>query len=345
MTIRDIFPFSAIVGQELAKKGLIYNAIDPSIGGILIRGEKGTGKTTIVRGFASVLPCRRVTSGCRFNCLIGDTVNLCPECMEKLSKGEKLIGEEMPVEVIDLPLNASEDRVVGSIDMEAAIKEGIKRFETGILGRSNGNILYIDEVNLLDDHIVDVLLDVAVSGINIVEREGITYSHPSRFILVGTMNPEEGDLRPQLIDRFGLCVDIESEHNLGLRMEIVKRVLRYEKKDKDFIEHYTREDSLLRERIELARKRISSVEIGEELLNTIVEITTEIGVDGHRGDISIIKVAKAAAAFRNKREPSEDEITDAIKLSLPHRLKREPFEDVDESRQNLDFFINKHFKK
>ena len=217
--MRSRFPFSALVGQELLKKGLLVNAVDPSIGGVLLRGEKGTGKTTAVRSFAAVLPPKEVVSGCRFGCVRGTL--LCDECRDREASGEVLRYEPRAVEVVDLALNASEDRVVGSLDLEAALREGSRKFEMGVLGKANGNILYIDEVNLLDDHVVDVLLDVAVSGVNMVMREGVSYRHPSRFLLVGTMNPEEGELRPQLLDRFGLCVEISGERDVGLRKSIV----------------------------------------------------------------------------------------------------------------------------
>ena len=228
----NTFPFSALVGQELLKKGLLVNAVDPSIGGVLLRGEKGTGKTTAVRSFAAVLPPKDVVSGCRFGCVRG--TSLCDECRAREASGEVLRYESRPVEVVDLALNASEDRVVGSLDLEAALREGSRKFEMGVLGKANGNVLYIDEVNLLDDHVVDVLLDVAVSGVNVVMREGVSYRHPSRFLLVGTMNPEEGELRPQLLDRFGLCVEISGERDVGLRKSIVERVLLFEGEDAGF---------------------------------------------------------------------------------------------------------------
>ncbi|HZW37313.1 MAG TPA: AAA family ATPase, partial [Candidatus Deferrimicrobiaceae bacterium] len=253
------FPFSAIVGQELLKKGLLANAVDPSIGGVLIRGEKGTGKTTAVRAFAAVLPPKRVVSGCRFGCLEGSP--RCGECRTRELSGETLAHEERPVEVVDLPLNASEDRVVGSLDLEAALREGSKKFEMGVLGKANGNVLYIDEVNLLDDHVVDVLLDVAVSGKNVVMREGVTFAHPSRFILVGTMNPEEGELRPQLLDRFGLCVEVSGEKEIGLRKEIVERVLSFEAGDAEFDEAYAAQDADALRAVGRARARVRHVAV------------------------------------------------------------------------------------
>ena len=329
-----LFPFSAIVGQELLKKGLLVNAVDPSIGGVLIRGEKGTGKTTAVRAFAAVLPPKRTVSGCRFGCLEGSAV--CLECQERSRRGETLSHESGPVEVVDLPLNASEDRVVGSLDLEAALREGTKRFEAGVLGKANGNILYIDEVNLLDDHVVDVLLDVAVSGRNVVMREGVTFSHPSRFILVGTMNPEEGELRPQLLDRFGLCVEISGEREIDRRKEIVERVLSFERDDASFLEKWGAKDAELRERVVSAREMLPSVLVTDEVLHAVVEVVAELGVAGHRGDITILKCARALAAIKRIETPDEECLADAFRMSLPHRLKEDPFEETATGQRRLE---------
>jgi magnesium chelatase subunit D len=315
-----LFPFSAIVGQELLKKGLLANAVDPSIGGVLIRGEKGTGKTTAVRAFAAVLPSKRVVPGCRFGCLAGGSP--CGECRQRELSGEFLGGEDRPVEVVDLPLNASEDRVVGSLDLTAALREGEKKFEMGVLGKANGNVLYIDEVNLLDDHVVDVLLDVAVSGVNVVMREGVTYSHPSRFLLVGTMNPEEGELRPQLLDRFGLCVEVTGEKDLLMRRQIVERVLLFERDDAEFRETWTEEDAAFRRGVGDARRRLGEVDVAGRIVETVTEVVSELGVAGHRGDIAILKTARALAAWRGGDALSAADLSDAIRLSLPHRIPK-----------------------
>jgi len=315
-----LFPFSAMVGQELLKKGLLANAVDPSIGGVLIRGEKGTGKTTAVRAFAAVLPPKRVVSGCRFGCFEGSP--LCGECVSRESSGERLSYESRLVEVVDLPLNASEDRVVGSLDLEAALRTGEKRFEVGVLGKAHGNVLYIDEVNLLDDHVVDVLLDVAISGVNVVMREGVTYRHPSRFLLVGTMNPEEGELRPQLLDRFGLCVEVTGEKDLGLRRQIVERVLSFEAADAEFAERWAREDGTFRRQVGEARAALSGVALADRIVRTVTEIVAELGVAGHRGDLAILKTARALAAWRGAETLSAQDLKDAIRLSLPHRIPR-----------------------
>jgi len=320
-----LFPFSAIVGQELLKKGLLVNAVDPSIGGVLIRGEKGTGKTTAVRAFASVLPSKETVSGCRFGCLRGSL--LCGECRSRESEGETLSYEERPVEVVDLPLNASEDRVVGSLDLEAALREGSKKFEMGVLGKANGNLLYIDEVNLLDDHVVDVLLDVAVSGRNVVMREGVTYQHPSRFILVGTMNPEEGELRPQLLDRFGLCVEISGEKEIALRKQIVDRVLSFESEEPGFLEEWAREDRRILRQVTEGRARLQDVPIPDPITKTVTEAVAALGVSGHRGDIAILKTARALAVLRGGTDLSAADLSDAIRLSLPHRIPRSGVSD------------------
>ncbi|KRT73999.1 MAG: cobaltochelatase subunit, magnesium chelatase subunit D [Deltaproteobacteria bacterium CSP1-8] len=315
-----LFPFSAIVGQELLKKGLLVNAVDPSIGGVLIRGEKGTGKTTAVRAFAAVLPAKETVSGCRFGCLRG--VPPCGECQSREAQGESLAYEERPVEVVDLPLNASEDRVVGSLDLEAALREGSKKFEMGVLGKANGNLLYIDEVNLLDDHVVDVLLDVAVSGRNVVMREGVTYSHPSRFILVGTMNPEEGELRPQLLDRFGLCVEIAGEKEIALRKQIVDRVLSFESEEPGFLTQWGKGDRRILRQVEEGRARLHDVPIPDHILKTVTEAVAALGVAGHRGDIAILKTARALAVLRGGTGLSAADLSDAIRLALPHRIPR-----------------------
>jgi Mg-chelatase subunit ChlI len=313
-------PFSLIVGHDLLKKALIYNSIDPGIGGVLIRGEKGTGKTTAVRSFTSVLPEKDVAVGCRFGCFLGG--DLCPEC--EGGEGERTY-ERRRVEVIELPLNSSEDRVVGSIDIEGALREGVKRFEMGVLGAANGNILYIDEVNLLDDHIVDILLDVCVSGWNRVRREGVSFDHPSRFILVGSMNPEEGELRPQFLDRFGLSVEVSDFTSPDLRKEVVDRVLRWEKGDG--VDELIREDEELSEKIESARALVDDVVIGDDHIESVCETTSELGLYGMRGDIILMKVARASSAYRGKKSLDAEDLADGFRLALPHRLKTDPFSE------------------
>src|SRR5437016_14523802 len=246
---RYSYPFSAIVGQDRMKKALVLNAINPAIGGVLIRGEKGTGKSTAVRALARLLPEQEVVAGCHFGCHPQDRDNLCLDCRARVAEGENLPASKRRMRVVELPINASEDRVVGTIDLEAALKEGARRFEPGVLAEANRNILYVDEVNLLDDHIVDVLLDAAAMGVNVVEREGVSVAHPARFILVGTMNPEEGELRPQLLDRFGLCVDVEGIRDLDRRVEIVEQRSSWEDDPGAFFDRHAAAEDEVRTRI------------------------------------------------------------------------------------------------
>jgi Mg-chelatase subunit ChlI len=320
--------FTAIVGQEDMKTALVLNAINPRLGGVLIRGEKGTAKSTAVRALAELLPPREQVRGCRFNCDPRDASLLCPECAEKLERGETLESVTVPMRVIDLPVSATEDRVVGTLDMEYAIKTGEKRFETGILARANRNILYVDEVNLLEDHVVDVLLDSAAMGVNTVEREGVSYSHPARFILVGTMNPEEGDLRPQLIDRFGLSVTVTGEGSPEARMAVMENRLRFENNPPEFFAGFEEEQEKLRERILRARELLPAVVYAREILERIVNIAIRLKVDGHRADIGMLKTAMTLAAFCGRREVQEEDLREAAKLVLPHRMRRKPFEET-----------------
>src|SRR5437588_8480353 len=256
-----IYPFSAIVGQEKMKLALILNAIQPAIGGVLIRGEKGTAKSTAVRALAAVLPELKVVGDCPFSCPPDQPEAMCASCQTRLEQGESLPVVHRRMRVVDLPINASEDRVVGTLDLEHALREGQRRFEPGVLAEANRGILYVDEVNLLDDYVVDVLLDAAAMGTNIVEREGISFSHPARFMLVGTMNPEEGELRPQLTDRFGLCVDITSISDLRQRVEIVERRERYERDPQAFLAEYASAERELSLRITRAATLVSQVHV------------------------------------------------------------------------------------
>src|ERR671939_913627 len=246
---RFVYPFSAIVGQDKMKLALILNAIHPAIGGVLIRGEKGTGKSTAVRALARLLPELNVVADCIYRCDPDAPESMCPDCRDRLGRGEVLPRARRRMRVVELPINASEDRVVGAIDLEAALKEGSRRFEPGVLAEANRNILYVDEVNLLDDHIVDVLLDAAAMGVNVVEREGVSVMHPARFILVGTMNPEEGELRPQLLDRFGLCVDVEGIRDLDQRISIVERRAGWEDDPAAFYARHAEEEGEVHDRI------------------------------------------------------------------------------------------------
>ncbi|MEN3039298.1 MAG: ATP-binding protein, partial [Candidatus Kryptonium sp.] len=288
-----IFPFTAIVDQEEMKLGLILNVIDPSIGGLLIMGEKGTGKSTTVRALAELLPEIEVVKDCRFNCSINGP--FCLECEERLSRGDTLEIELKKMEVVELPLGVTEDRVLGTLDLEYALTMGKRKFEPGLLARANQNFLYIDEVNLLEDHIVDLLLDSAAMGMNRVEREGLSFYHPARFILVGSMNPEEGELRPQFLDRFGLCVEVKAIVDKEKRKEVLKRRIQFDLDKEGFIKAWHDEQERLKERILKAKELWHEIEVSDEILEKIVSITAELSLDGHRGDIVLLKASKAYA--------------------------------------------------
>ncbi len=333
---RPLFPFSAILHQEKMKSALVYNAIEPSIGGVLIRGQKGTAKSTAVRGIAELLPPRLVVEGCAFACHPKQKEGLCPECQGKVETGESLSLSEDSTPVVDLPLNASEDRVVGSIDIETALKSGQRAFQPGILARAHRAILYVDEVNLLDDHIVDLLLDVAVTGINLVEREGVSYAHPCRFILVGTMNPEEGELRPQLLDRFGLCADIQTEQSREHRKEIASRALAFQADPERFRLDWQAPQQRLQAGIARARELLPALGPSDGLLGFVAEIAETMKVDGHRAEITMLKAGLAAAAFRGQQQPVPEDLRDIIELSLRHRIKRLPFQENALDAKTLD---------
>jgi len=322
-----VYPFTAIVGQEDMKLALILNVINPALGGVLIKGEKGTAKSTAVRALAELLPPMDIVKGCKFHCNPHDTHFLCDDCQAKLANGEVFEVEKLQMRVVELPVSATEDRVVGTLDIEHAIKFGEKKFELGILAQANRNILYVDEINLLDDHVVDVLLDSAAMGINTVEREGVSYSHPARFVLVGTMNPEEGDIRPQLLDRFGLSVTVTGEHEPEQRVEVIKRRLSYEENNDAFAEQYVEEQKQMASKITAAIHLLSKVAVPDELYSKVAELAIALGVDGHRADITVIKTARTAAAFAGRQEVTLEDLKTAAKLVLPHRMRRRPFEE------------------
>lgn len=330
-----IFPFSAIVGQDQMKLGLVLNVIDPSIGGLLVMGEKGTGKSTAVRALAELLPEYPTSKGCPFNCDPEDHL-LCTACAERLERTGRLERETRTMRVVELPLGTTEDRLIGTMDIEHALQYGEKRFEPGILAGANRNFLYVDEVNLLEDHIVDLLLDSAAMGRNIVEREGVSFAHPSRFMLVGTMNPEEGDLRPQLLDRFGLSVYVHSLRDKGQRIEILRRRAAFDVDPEGFAECWREEQENLAAKIVKARKNLPQVIIPEDTLDKVVTITSSIKVDGHRADIVMLRAAKALAAFRGRQEITLDDVRDICSLALVHRLKRLPFQEMGSEMRQLE---------
>ena len=317
---RHLYPFSAIVGQERMKLALLLNAIHPAIGGVLIRGEKGTGKSTAVRALARLLPEQQVVAGCHFGCDPENEEHLCVDCRERRHNGA-LLATTRRMRVVELPINASEDRVVGAIDLEAALREGSRRFEPGVLAEANRNILYVDEVNLLDDHIIDVLLDAAAMGVNVVEREGVSVAHPARFILVGTMNPEEGELRPQLLDRFGLCVDVEGIQDPDERVLIAERDEAFRRAHADFLSEFEAADDRLAATIAGALGALAAVDVTRGQSRLISSICLEAGVAGHRADVVINRTARALAALRGFPRPTHEEIYEAAELALAHRAR------------------------
>ena len=334
-----LYPFTAIVGQEKMKEALILNIINPSLGGVLIRGEKGTAKSTLVRALANLL-AEREENSCEFHCEPDKIDNYCSQCSEKYLKGEKIEKHKSTMKVINLPISATEDRVVGTLDIEYAIKTGEKKFEKGILAQSNRNILYVDEINLLDDHIVDVLLDSAAMGVNTIEREGISYSHPAKFVLVGTMNPEEGDLRPQLLDRFGLVVDVIGERETSKRVEVIKRRLDFEAEPEKFIKKYLAEEEELKNRIENSKKILENIKCSDEIYELAAKISIALNVDGHRADIAVVKTAITIAAFENREEVIKEDMLRAAVLALPHRMRKTPFEDGILDKDQIEKLVN-----
>ncbi len=327
---RIYFPFTAIVGMEKAKKALLAVAVDPTIGGVLLVGDKGTGKTTLVRSLAQVLPEIPVVRGCPYNCNPFNPYEMCDNHYRVWRKGGRLEVEWKPMRVIDLPLNVSVDRLVGSIDVEKALREGRVVFRPGILAEANRNILYVDEVNLLDDYVADLLLDAAATGWNVVEREGFSVRHPARFILVGSMNPEEGELRPQLLDRFGLYVRVEASMNPEERMEIVQRVEEFHRDPEAFYRRFEAEEAKVRESVRRARELVREVVVDGDLLKLISETMVKLGVKTHRADIVVYKTAKALAALEGRRRVTLEDVKLAMELALPHRLKLKPFEKPEE---------------
>ncbi|MBN1264881.1 MAG: ATP-binding protein [Anaerolineales bacterium] len=330
-----VYPFTAIVGQERMKRALILNAINPRIGGVLIRGERGTAKSTAARALAALLPEVEVVADCRFGCDPDDPASWCTDCKERHAHGENLPVRTRRTPFIDLPVSATEDRVVGTLDIEKAIKQGERHFEPGVLAAANRGLLYIDEVNLLDDHVVDLLLDSAALGMNIVEREGISFSHPARYILVGTMNPEEGDLRPQLLDRFALSVDIRGLRGARDRVQIMQNNLEFEKDPDSFSETHLPLENELSRKIQHARSLLKDIAFSSRDLLSIAALTSQMEVDGHRADLVILKSARANAAFEGRPAITQLDIALAAELALPHRMRRSPFEETNLKLEEL----------
>ncbi len=326
MSYRAVFPFTAIVDQERMKRALILNAVNPQIGGVLIRGERGTAKSTAARGLAALLPEIVVVADCRFGCDPGLPTGWCDDCRRRHASSDLAVTRRR-TSFVDLPVSATEDRVVGTLDIEKAIQSGEKHFEPGVLASANRGLLYVDEVNLLDDHVVDLLLDSAAMGVNVVEREGISFTHPAKFILVGTMNPEEGDLRPQLLDRFAFSVQIEGLVDPRLRMEIMERRIGFETDPEGFSARWQEAEVALSKRIAGGRDLVNRVRYTRRDLAGIAGLTASLKVDGHRADLVILRGAQAHAAFEGRDFINERDILLAAELALPHRLKSRPFEE------------------
>ena len=326
--MRTVYPFTAIVDQEGMKKALILTVIDPTLGGILIRGQRGTAKSTAVRALAQLLPSIEVVKGCPFNCHPSDPRLMCDECRERFkTTGTPLPAVSQKMRVVELPIGATEDRVIGTLDMEAALQTGHRTFEPGILAEVHRGFLYVDEINLLPDHLVDILLDAAAMGVNYVEREGISFSHPSRFVLVGTMNPEEGELRPQLMDRFGLCVEVRGIEDPGIRQEVIIRRLAYDRDPEAFLNQWRLQEERLGQAISQAQRVVPTIEISSAALRAISQICSDLKIDGHRGDITMAKGAAALAAYYGHKRVREQDIREAAALVLPHRIRRSLLDD------------------
>jgi Mg-chelatase subunit ChlI len=306
----SVFPFTAIVGQEEMKQALVLSLINPDIGGVLIRGERGTGKSTAVRALASLLPPISVVA------------------VERSHQGESLAAAQEPMRVVDLPLGATEEMVLGTLNIEHAVRQGEKSFEPGLLARAHRGFLYVDEVNLLPDHLVDILLDAAAMGVNVVEREGISYSHPSKFILVGTMNPDEGELRPQLQDRFALCAAVQGIKDEEARGQVVTRRLAFEEAPQAFAEKWAEKERSLARHVLEAKEKVVSVDLPDKQISFITKLAAIAGTDGHRADIAIAKAAIAMAAYSGRNGVTQQEIMAAARLVLPHRVRLDPAEEL-----------------
>ena len=327
-----VFPFTAIVGQDEMKRALLLCAVDPRIGGVLVLGDRGTGKSTAVRALAALLPPMNAVVGCPYGC-DPKTTNPCEQCRSQRSAGNGLLkSAKIPVPVVDLPLGATEDRVVGALDLERALTKGEKAFEPGLLGRANRGFLYIDEVNLLEDHLVDVLLDVAASGENVVEREGISMRHPARFVLIGSGNPEEGELRPQLLDRFGLSVEVRTPTELKSRVEVVRRRDTFERDPAGFIEQWRKTDAKVRRQIDAGRNRLESVHVPDSALEQGAKLCIALGTDGLRGELTLLRTARALAAFEGASQVEDSHLKRIAVSALRHRLRRNP---LDESGSDI----------
>ena len=320
------YPFAAIVGQEDMVLAIQIVAVDPTVGGVLVLGDRGTGKSTAVRGLADLLPPLKAVVGCAYGCDPNTPAGVCPQC--QTPGGAKPKVETRPVPVVDLPLGATEDRVVGALDLEKALSQGVKSFAPGLLAQANRGFLYIDEVNLLEDHLVDLLIDVAASGENLVEREGLSVRHPARFVLVGSGNPEEGELRPQLLDRFGLSVEVRTPQDLAQRVEVVRRRDAFERDPHAFRATWAAANQKLRNKIVAARRRLPDLSLGDEILHQCADLCQRLGTDGLRAELTLMRSLRAMAALSARRHVVADDLKRVAPLVLRHRLRRNPLDDT-----------------
>jgi len=331
------FPFAAIVGQDEMTLAIQVVAIDPSVGGVLVLGDRGTGKSTAVRALADLLPPIQVVKGCPYKCDPAKPAQACHVCQPEQphhqpqteARTRKLASESRPVSVVDLPVGATEDRIVGALDLEKALSQGIKEFSPGLLAQAHRGFLYIDEVNLLDDHLVDLLIDVAASGENLVEREGLSIRHPARFVLVGSGNPEEGELRPQLLDRFGLSVQVKTPQDVALRVEVIKRRDAFDKDPTAYKAQWQGESDKLQKRIVKARKLLASVVVDDDMLTLCARLCQQLGTDGLRAELTLLRATRALAAMQGKKKVTAEHLNTIAPLALRHRLRRNPLDDTD----------------
>ncbi|MCO6402457.1 magnesium chelatase ATPase subunit I [Aurantimonas endophytica] len=323
--MKTVFPFSAIVGQDAMRLALTIAAVDPTVGGVLVFGDRGTGKSTAVRALAAVLPPMQA-SDCAYRCDPARSTEACETCRDGGTGQTK--ATPVPVPVVDLPLGATEDRIVGALDLERALTAGEKRFEPGLLARANRGFLYIDEINLLEDHLVDLLLDVAASGENVVEREGLSVRHPARFVLIGSGNPEEGELRPQLLDRFGLSVEVTTPTDLATRIEVVKRRDAFERDPEGFAAGYDAANAAVRGTIMAGRQRLRSIAVPDATLEKAAQLSLRLGTDGLRGELTLMRAARALAALEGDAVVEWTHLARLAPLALSHRLRRDPLDEA-----------------
>ncbi len=335
------YPFAAIVGQPVLKRALVLNVVNPSVGGVLIRGEKGTGKSIAVRSLSDILPEIEIVEGCKFNCDPNKPDKFCKDCQIKQEKGE-IKSAKSPTKIVDLPLNITEDRLVGSIDIERILNEGVRAFEPGLLAEAHRGILYVDEINLLEDNIVDVLLDAAAMGMVTIEREGISLNYPSEFIMIGSMNPEEGELRPQLLDRLALQAEVIGIKDLDQRVEIMKHTREFALDPITFRDQFREELQELKDEIIKAREIMPNVITPDSVLAIITKIGIDFNIDGHRGDIIIERTSRTNAAFEGRTESTPDDVILAAEMALPHRMRKQPFEEESFSAEMLRRLVRKY---